>query len=626
MEYIVLFLIMLNMTLFFSNVFNKKFEQTIIMGIVMCIFVLFCFGLFSLMNIGFILLLVINVLMFGYNLFLLWKKKIDFKNNVFTIGFILFVLSYLLIMWNCVGRLVSTGDEFSHWGLVVKNMYDLNTLKLGGSSTVMFDYLSGTSMFQYFCVKLSGYYNESMIFIGQNLLIVALFLPVVSMYKDKKSVIPYLLYFLLGIVSLIFYPAIFNSLYVDGVLGIAFAYTLYSYFIMRDDESDCFKLINLCCSLLLLTFIKTLGFYLAIGAWIIILLDNIFVKNKFEFKNFIKKYKWLLLTIVPAIIVNTTWSTALDIWDAIEGHSMGNAIINIFKNGLLPYQKTTIVNFIDALGRSNVSSANFSINCCIILGVGIFFMWLGMNNSKKENKGSVKLFSNALVIGFCLFIVFQLVVYITRFSEYEAVRLASFRRYIGSYIVAMLSAFIVINMCLLKNKSKESLKLLMGLFVPMLFLFDFQSLIDITLKARISVENTLEIREEYIQMADIVDDYADVEDDVFFIATNTTGINFWMARYELSPIKVQNSNSYKDSITYMWSIGVPYYEGDIWTFNISSDDWKQLLIDEYEYVYLFKVDEQFIDIYGDLFDNEIQEKQLYKVISNDNELKLELLS
>ena len=172
MEYILLIFLLLNTSLFYSTIFNKKIEQTIFLSIFSYIFILFVFGIFSILNVGFITILILNGILFIINVHSFIKRKIDLNKNVLTTGLILFIISYLIIVWQSFGKLANSWDEFSHWALVVKNMYGLGNLGLGSDSTVMVKtYLSGTSLFQYFCTKLCGEFRESMLYVGMDLLI-----------------------------------------------------------------------------------------------------------------------------------------------------------------------------------------------------------------------------------------------------------------------------------------------------------------------------------------------------------------------------------------------------------------------------------------------------------------------
>lgn len=77
--------------------------------------------------------------------------------------------------------------------------------------------------------------------------------------------------------------------------------------------------------------------------------------------------------------------------------------------------------------------------------------------------------------------------------------------------------------------------------------------------------------------------------------------------YELCPYQTINENG-------SWSIGEePFYDGDIWTQIIAPEDWEASVLDGYDYVYLFYVNDYFRETYSDFFCGDIEEQTLYSV-------------
>ena len=84
---------------------------------------------------------------------------------------------------------------------------------------------------------------------------------------------------------------------------------------------------------------------------------------------------------------------------------------------------------------------------------------------------------------------------------------------------------------------------------------------------------------------------------------------------------------------YEWSLGPKHNEKDIWNYDISKEDFEKKLIDEnYDYVFIAKSDEQFVEIYGDLIEEQKIQKQdyeklndkLFKVNKKDNKVSLSI--
>ena len=85
---------------------------------------------------------------------------------------------------------------------------------------------------------------------------------------------------------------------------------------------------------------------------------------------------------------------------------------------------------------------------------------------------------------------------------------------------------------------------------------------------------------------------------------------------------------------YEWSLGPKYYDTDIWNLDLTKEEFEKKLIDEeFDYVFIAKIDKQFVDIYGSLinFDfttqnyEELNNKLLKIEKINENEVILNLV-
>ena len=104
------------------------------------------------------------------------------------------------------------------------------------------------------------------------------------------------------------------------------------------------------------------------------------------------------------------------------------------------------------------------------------------------------------------------------------------------------------------------------------------------------------------------------DDKLYLISIADKGGDLSAAHYILTPIKVNESKEGKAN----WSIGKPYYEGDIWTRDISVEDIRKIILRDYTYVFIQRSNEEFEEIYRELFIDEIEEKALYKVVKSDD--------
>lgn len=614
MEYIFLILLLLNASIAFSTFFNKKVEQTLVLSIFLYILILFLCGVLGSLNLGFIMILITNGGLLVYNIYSFLRKRININKNILTVGLILFIISYIVIVWNSIDRVASSWDEFSHWATVVKNMFDLGNLGIGTDSTVMVkDYLSGTSLFQFFCVKLCGKFNESMLYVGMDVMLIAFIIPIFNIFKKKNSFISCVLYFVLFLTPTLFYPTVYSSLYVDAILGLAFAYSIYSYFDNREKKLDKFVIINLMMSLSMLVFIKDFGLVLMLITFGIILLDNMFIKNKFNLKKVVKDNYLLCLTIIPALLIKVIWVVALNVYGVVSDGS-GSSILVTVKNmislNFLDYQKEVIASFVNATVSTSLTNTFIPITYIIALFIMVIISYFIIKNSKRDKKSTMMLVTTFIILGAVVYAGLILLAYLAVFSSYEALRLASFARYMGTYALgAIFLLFAIIIKTLSDDENKLGIfsMILLGIFI---INFSFATLLNMTVFARSNSKISNKVREPYKEFTYKTSKYMKKNDYLYFVSTNDNGIDYYIARYELTPNKMNKK--------FAWSIGIPYSEEDIWTVYKSEDEWREELLKDYEYVYLYDIDEQFVSQYKDLFINEnIEDNQLYRVIETD---------
>lgn len=624
MEYLLLILLIINPTIAYAIFFKRKFEENLILTIVSYITILFLTGALGNLNIGFYFIILLNIPVLGYNIYSLIKKKINLKEQIFTFGFILFVITYMLILWISAARQSIEWDEFSHWSLVVKNMFNLGNLGLGEDSNILCkSYLSGTSLFQFFCTKVSGEFKEGMLYIGMNIMVVSTIIPMFKNIKTRKSLIAYICYGIMFFVPIYFYPTIYKTVYVDGILALAFGYTLYSYFSDTDEGLGKYKVINLMASFLWLGFIKNFGLILAVGCLFIILVDNIFVRNKFSFRTLWKNSKYLLLAILPIILVYAIWSGLLKYNNINDGATsvILPTMLNFVQGNLLPYQIATAKNYITALFETSLtigSGYSFSFITCICLAIILAYIAV----KYCENKKSISVMLILSIIGaFAYAILLMFVPFLTLFSEYEALRLASYARYMNSYILGLILMELAIIITKISDNKEKFQKFTLILFIILIITLPLGYIEQITFLARNRVQATIDERAIFNNFERLLEENVQKDEKVYFIATNTNGAEYYVAKYVATPIKLQ---------TAQWSISdEPYSAEDIWTTVLTDEQWSQELINNYEYVYLYIIDEKFVENYGNLFYNgeeNIKNNQLYKVNKTEGtEAILELI-
>ena len=603
MVYLWTFIIIFNSTLFLSEKNNRKITENLISIISIIILILFLGGLFHILNITFIFLLVISIIIFGYNLFN-YKNIIKKRENIFNFEFLIFIILFILFSIGTEGRFLCNWDEFSHWGLSIKNMFYFDQFYSSNNMTTLFkDYPPVIALFQYFILKLNGNFNESLLYFSNQLLILSIVVRFYKIFENTTKLNKIIATILILFVPTIFYRDVYVNLQVDAIIGILFFNVIYQYF----SESK-INVTELSLSLFLLVLIKDIGLLFAGFAFLLIFIDQIFIKGK---KESIKQYNKIFIlfsTIVLSYIlwklnlyinnIHSTWSNPINIKETIKS-------LLLIGDG---YQVIVVKNFIFSVFKNSVSTMIQITIFNMFLFLILWILFIRNKLSGKEKKLRFTLFSIMFLFVGILYLLILLILYITKFSEYEAVRLASFSRYINTYFVSAIFIYLFITLKLLLEGKKSISIELMVIFVVSFYIFDIGPLLSLTGRFEFSKNYTIEKRNEYNFYEKFVKNIT-FNEKVYVISQNSTGEDSYIIRYLSSPKGINSGN---------WSIGNPYYEGDIWTKNISLETWETDLLENYSYVYIHKYDEQFRNLYGSFFSSDLSNKTFYKVEKLEN--------
>ena len=268
--------IIFSLSIFLSQLFRKKIEETVVFSIFLIIFILYICGLFSVLNIAWYFICTLSlislfVLIYNY-------RKIQPK-LLLTYGlmFIVITISISLIVHKY--RVVISFDEFNHWFPAVKNMYINNELYTSTNSNVLLkSYLPASTIFHYFWLKPSPTFDESLVFISMNFFIFSLVAPIFSIFKKHHWKQALLSGFFLFLIPLTLYDYIYTGAYVDGLMGLIFAYILYTHFTKKSDK---FYLCTIFLALIVLTLTKNTGIIFSMIAVLVIITDMLlFAKSK----------------------------------------------------------------------------------------------------------------------------------------------------------------------------------------------------------------------------------------------------------------------------------------------------------------------------------------------------------
>ena len=374
--------------------------------------------------IGFYLLLILALL----GLYLLIKniKNKDFLNRYLTNGFYLFIIIFMVLALYNYKREFNVYDEFSHWGHFVKSMYYNNEFySFDSVSFAHKEYPPFFSLFELLWCYLSNSFNEAIITLSIHVFEVStLFVYYIDTYKkDIKKILFLMIISALLMISFDYYENILGSIYTDYPMMLYYVY-LFLLTINTKDNKYSFILLVISLSMFLLTKQISIALYLVILFLFICLYFN---KTK-EF--FIK----LSSIIIFPLLTYKSWSLVIRDIEVIKQFDISINDVLSLSNGLSDIQASTSSNYLSALIKTGLTNGPLKLPyvllCVIVLILLILFI--------KDNIRTKASIISSIIVSFVGYALLMYVMYMFCFSENEMNRLASYTRYMGSFVTASL--------------------------------------------------------------------------------------------------------------------------------------------------------------------------------------------
>jgi len=493
--------------------------------------------------------------------------------------------------------------------LVVKNMFYHKNFGGGAMATTMFKgYPLGSSLFLYFFVRFGFSFQPAYLYMALNLLNISLLLPVVARFKNNKQKLGF--FACLVAIVLTFNIKTFASIWNDQFMAIAFAYILISYFCFINDEGlNKINLISLCLGTFILVSSKSTGLILVLLAYVIIALDLLINRRNLIKNNKKKTALAVLFAVIAILIPKISWSIYLkfiDVGGAWETDrlTLANVISYIFAPNAFEKQVTKNF-FLEFLWPFKCKSNAFStpIPYWIIVGIFVGLIVLIKKKSKASKIGLT--LSLGVFITFFAYTTGTLISYIFTFSNGEALTLASFVRYMNTYvlgIVLFLFAYFI-SMIDVKEETKFNGKILAVVAVGM---FAISGVVCPIVNNK--MQKTIKPYQTFIEGVSRLEK----TDKVYIVDVTEDRKSYLLMRFMATPTDTSGLR-----------IGGSPYIGDVYIGNRSFEEiCEDIKNGNYNYLYLHNIDDNFINKYSILFKTEIKEKSFYKIEINNNKIEL----
>ena len=232
----------------------------------------------------------------------------------------------------------------------------------------------------------------------------------------------------------------------------------------------------------------------------------------------------------------------------------------------------------------------------------------------------VKLLIWLLAIYGTVYMAGLLLLYMFSFSDYEGPRLASFTRYVNTFLMpAMLLGLVLAvpddadpdEQAPLDGGQGWAWWLLVGavLFTVLLQAPSWSGAAKWQARG-----DAAEERDFLKPMVEEVKQLVPATKRVFMVYQRSPGRGFHIARYEIAP---------RPTNKWFFSLGQPYYDGDVWTENLTPAQLSEMLVkDDFSYFYLQRVDKKFVETYGALFasPDDPWNHRVFAVVKGEGEL------
>lgn len=577
------FLVICALPTFFTAFFDKKFEETLHLTFLACMLVLYTVGLIFDLSVGFWVLTVLLVALYLLSLGKLLRGGRQafsrFLSSFCTKGFLIFLILYGLCLYATFLMVPYLWDEFSHWADTVKVLYTFHDFGTNPEFYASYPhYPPGVSLLQYYILMLNGVYCDWILYFVKQLFALSLFFPFFAKVKNLFQLT--FLSLAAFCLPLLFQGDFYNSVYIDTLLGLVFGFGIAYLFCF--DVKKPIHLATICLTIFALCLIKEAGAVFAIGLVLIALCRLL--------RHSLKKSA---LVVISVAFPQLSWSWEMAQQGVTQASSREFSLQMLFTLGSNPddaYRIETLNAFVDNFFADSFSFSHFVVSHALIFAgmlavcMAILFFRRKLPNFKQECTCVATFY--AIIF---LYTVGMLISYMYFFSEYEAVRLASFDR----YMLILYTAFGMFFFCFLVYISEHLGKTLF--LIPLCILLIPQDNITALLhRETIALANFNQ--SAYLE---IIANYGAVEnpkdtEHIMVIAQNSTGLAYRKLKYYLRPDLVTKP---------IFSFGALYYQDDYWTLDYTLEEWQAALFDlfDYDIIIMYDVDDQFIDTYGDAF-------------------------
>ncbi len=525
-----------------------------------------------------------------------------------------FLVLTLIVFAMNYGKHYYEWDEFSHWGRFLKECCRLNQLYVTSPAQMSHkDYVPAVTLFEYLWCKLSLAYSEANAYRGIQMLLVAIVISVSEKIHTCGRAIVRILQYVFSVLVLMGIPLLFSAfrfyhtIYEDAIFGILIFYALW--IALQDQESVRCRSVSLCIALSVLIMSKMTAVPFVLLIWLFYVWNE--QKLGHRFRNY---WIWQLLPFLGSagIWLGYNWFVKRYV-DMSGTQSYGGFTPEllasvILHNGLIPWQRDVEFSYWKAVASQGlVGGASFVYVTGAVMVILTLVRNSGMTKEHKwcRNQETYRQMLVWMILATASYVLMMCILYDTSFSEYEARKLASFERYMSSWLIMMLYLLATVLLT-------ESIEHRTTFALTLITLLSFIIVADNRWQLLSGVECTEMEIDQYEGETHLINSLVDKEATVLIIERGSNGTMTTELGYYCLPRKIDFS-----------SPGPAVYDGDVWSSDMSPEE-LQTLIRSYDYVYFIHVDQAFVQKYHGILPQIGQDTEgvLYRVSVEGNETVL----
>lgn len=614
MLWILLFLFCLcTVTFALCTLLNRRFEQTVGPVLLVSVLLSYPLALAGLLKAATFLLPIATIPACGYLLLQLLRKKLRFQ--LLTPGFLVFGLLAAFCWWYVRGRMLVEWDEFSHWGLVLKNMHATGQLYTQVSSTIFPDYPPALPLAEYLLVGLSPVFREDLALFAMGLFSAALLVYPLGALSGKQAWLTSLpASLVLFFVPTVFFQSHYRDLYVDGTMGLLLAFAC---FVLLFEPDDRLKPWLSAAALALLALTKGAGFPFALMGCIIAV--GCLSGNTGRIRPITQRLGRCFIPLCLTLLSQLLWKLHLSRLDIGTKWSSDEAPIPALFSLLRGDGPEWRMQVVQRYGSELVGNTGYGLlpmsyaGIFLLLALGCYLVTAFVPHTTRRTTAWC---SFGLAGAVAVYAVSLLYSYLFLFQPVEALMLASVSRYLGTPATALLAVLTALFVTAQPEQRKGGRWLFWGAAVLISLQLFTPAAVKVTGEAAHAPTLAAETQHDrYLSQhaAEVIRTVSDGS-DVYIISPRDNGAAVSTIGYELAPAALPEQNS---------GIACLYPDELYGGYNVycTPEEWSDILYNgPFGYVYLYQVDGYFVTGYRQLFENEddLVNDRLLEIVRQEN--------